>query len=139
MKKVILCIGTLDTKGPEISYMRELIEKKGHGALIMDVSTLEKAAFQGDITPEEIARAGGASMEDVRALKESDAAELMISGAIQITKDLYNSARFHGVIGIGIRRSARRKFRRSGNSRSRSRELKYPEAANSDCIRDRSE
>ena len=101
MKKNILCIGTLDTKGPEISYMRELIEKKGHGALIMDVSTLEKAAFQGDITPEEIARAGGTSMEDVRALKESDAAEFMISGAIPITKDLYHSDRFHGVIGMG--------------------------------------
>jgi uncharacterized protein (UPF0261 family) len=101
MKKGILCIGTLDTKGPEISYMKELIEKRGHTALVMDVSALEKSAFQGDITPEKIAEAGNADIQNVRALKEMEAAEVMISGAKKISRDLYSSGRFHGVIGIG--------------------------------------
>jgi len=28
LKKVILCIGTLDTKGPELLYIKQLIEQR---------------------------------------------------------------------------------------------------------------
>jgi uncharacterized protein (UPF0261 family) len=101
MKKVILCIGTLDTKGPEITYMKELIEKKGHTALIMDISTLERPTVQADIPVDEIAKAGGESIENVRKLKETEAAEVVKSGGMRIARDLYNSGRFHGVIGMG--------------------------------------
>ena len=101
MKKVILCIGTLDTKGPEMSYMKELIEKKDHTALIMDISTLESSTLHADILPEEIATVAGRNIDDVRGLKESEAAEVMRSGGIRIVKDLHASGRFDGIIGIG--------------------------------------
>lgn len=38
MKK-ILCIATLDTKGPEVKYLKEVIEKRGYSLLVVDVSS----------------------------------------------------------------------------------------------------
>jgi uncharacterized protein (UPF0261 family) len=102
MPKAILCIGTLDTKGSELYYMKELIEKKGHIALIMDISGLESSPFTADITAEEVAMAAGKTIQEVRRFEDArPAAEVMKSGAIRITKDLYNSGKFQGVISIG--------------------------------------
>ena len=102
LKKTILCIATLDTKGPEVQYVKELIEKRGYAALVMDIGSLERAPFTPDITAEEVARAAGSTIQEVRGFREAGpAAEVMASGAVKIAKGLYNSGRFHGVISIG--------------------------------------
>lgn len=102
MKKTILCIGTLDTKGSELQYVKELIEKRGHTALVMDISSLGEAPFTPDITAEEVARSAGSTIHEVRSFREAGpAAGIMTSGAIKIAKDLYNSGKFHGVISLG--------------------------------------
>jgi uncharacterized protein (UPF0261 family) len=98
----ILCIATLDTKGPEAQYIRELIEKRGHTALLMDVSCLEGAPFTPDITAGEVAQAAGSTIQAVSRLEEAGpAAEVMTAGAIKIARDLYHSGKFDGAIAIG--------------------------------------
>lgn len=103
MNKIVLCIGTLDTKGPELQYIKQLIErKKGYNALVMDIGSLGIAPFAADITAEEVATAAGSTIQKVRALKEAGpAAKIMTVGAIRIVKDLYRSGKFHGAISIG--------------------------------------
>jgi uncharacterized protein (UPF0261 family) len=103
LKKIILCIGTLDTKGPELLYMKQLIEQKdGYGALVMDIGSLGMPYFDADITAEEVAQAAGRTIQEVRGLKEAGpAAEIMAVGAVRIVKDLYHSGKFHGAISIG--------------------------------------
>ena len=103
LKKIILCIGTLDTKGPELQYIKQLIERKrGYDALVMDIGSLGLAPFTADITAEEVAKAAGSTIQKVRALKEAGpAAKIMTIGAIRIVKDLYRSGKFHGAISIG--------------------------------------
>jgi uncharacterized protein (UPF0261 family) len=103
LNKTILCIGTLDTKGPELQYIKQLIERKnGYNALVMDIGSLGIAPFTADITAEEVARAAGSTIQKVRALKEAGpAATIMTVGAIKIVKELYRSGRFHGAISIG--------------------------------------
>ena len=103
MKKVILCIGTLDTKGPELLYIKQLIEQRsGYEALVMDIGSLDVAHFTADITAEEVAQAAGRTIEEVRDLKEAGpAAKIMAAGAVRIVKDLYHSGEFHGAISIG--------------------------------------
>ncbi len=103
MEKIILCIGTLDTKGPELQYIKQLIEqKRGYRALVMDIGSLEKASFAADIIAEEVAEAAGSTIQEVRGLKEAGPAmQIMTVGAVRIAKDLYNSGKFHGVISIG--------------------------------------
>ncbi len=103
LNKIVLCIGTLDTKGPELQFIKQLIErKKGYDALVMDIGSLGIAPFAADITAEEVAEAAGSTIQKVRALKEAGpAAKIMTVGAIRIVKDLYRSEKFHGAISIG--------------------------------------
>ncbi len=103
LKKIILCIGTLDTKGPELQYIKQLIERKrGYKALVMDIGSLGIASFTADITAEEVAGAAGRTIQEVRGLKEAGpAAKIMTLGAIRIAKELYHSGKFQGVISIG--------------------------------------
>ena len=103
MENVILCIGTLDSKGPELQYVKQLINSKSnYKTLVMDVGCLGEAYFDADITAREVARAAGTSIEEVRAISEAGpATEIMTAGAKKITRDLYNSGRFQGVLSIG--------------------------------------
>ncbi len=103
LKKIILCIGTLDTKGPELLYIKQLIEQRGgYEALIMDIGSLGIAHFAADITAEQVAKAAGKTIHEVRSLKEAGpAAKIMAVGAIRIVKDLHRSGKFHGAISIG--------------------------------------
>ena len=101
--KTILCIGTLDTKGPEVIYIKKLIEqKRGYKALVMDIGSQEAASFAADITADELAKAAGTTIKAVRALTEAGpAAKIMTAGAIKIAKDLLKADRFQAVISIG--------------------------------------
>ena len=40
MVKTIAIVGTLDTKGDEVSYLKELIEARGHKVLLIDPGVL---------------------------------------------------------------------------------------------------
>lgn len=103
MENVILCIGTLDSKGPELQYVKNLINGKGNfRALVMDVGCLDEAYFNADITSRDVALAAGTSIEVVRAIGEAGpATEIMTAGAKKIARELYDSGRFHGVLSIG--------------------------------------
>ncbi len=103
LKKIILCIGTLDTKGPELLYVKQLIERKrGYHASVVDIGSLGIPPFAADISAEEVAQAAGSTIQEVRGLKEAGpAAKIMTLGAIRIVKDLYRSGKFHGILSIG--------------------------------------
>jgi uncharacterized protein (UPF0261 family) len=98
----ILLIATLDTKGPEAHYLRELIEKRGHRVLLMDVSCLEESPLVPDITVEEVVQATGSNIQAVRQLKEAGPASQVITvGAVAIVRNLYQLGKVDGAIAIG--------------------------------------
>ena len=100
--KTILCIATLDTKGPEAFYIKELIERRGHKVLVLDIGSFGNSAYPADITGDEIAKEAGSSIEQVRKIEMAgQAAEIMTSGAIKKVKEIFNSRKFDGVIAIG--------------------------------------
>ena len=102
MLKTILCLATLDTKGREVQYLKEIIRKRGHNVLILDISSLGSPHCTPDVPADEVAQAAGSTLAKVRALTDAgQAAEVMTAGAIQIVLDLYRAKRFDGVIGIG--------------------------------------
>jgi uncharacterized protein (UPF0261 family) len=102
LSRTILCIGTLDSKGTELQYIKELLERRGYTVLVMDISSLGKPLFAADIPAEEVAGAAGNTMQKVRAFKlPGTAAEVMTVGAIRVAKDLYKAGKFQGVISIG--------------------------------------
>lgn len=102
MKKTIVCIGTLDTKGQEVQYIKSLIEQRGHSVLIVDDGILDEPSVRADITREEVARAAGITLEEMRALgNERKAVEAMTAGLCKVIQGLYSSGRLDGVISIG--------------------------------------
>jgi uncharacterized protein (UPF0261 family) len=102
MAKTVVITATLDTKGEETSYVKELIEKRGHKTIIIDTSMLGKAPFPPDISHDEVAKAAGTNMSEVRALDhEGKANAVMTQGVSKIVQELYSSNRLDGIIAIG--------------------------------------
>ncbi len=101
MAKTIVIVGTLDTKAEEISYVKKLIEQKGHNTIIIDTSTLDQAPFDGDVTPEQVSRAASSNREQVIALGEGEAISIMAKGAANIAKELHASGDMDGIIALG--------------------------------------
>jgi uncharacterized protein (UPF0261 family) len=94
-------MATLDTKGSELQYLKEVIEKRGHATLVMDVGSFGEPPFTPFVTAEEVARAASSSIDNVRALNSGEAVPVMTAGAEKIVRDLYASRKFDGIISIG--------------------------------------
>lgn len=102
MEKTVLIIGTLDTKGEETYYLRDKIESLGLRPLLMDISMRGKGPTRADVTPDQVAKAGGSSVEAIRSSKErSRITNITISGASRIAADHAAQGKLHGVLGIG--------------------------------------
>ncbi len=104
MPKAILVIGTLDTKGDQFAHLAHLIEERGHRAIVMDVGVLGDVPFPPAITREEVAKASGSSIEELRAYKEVEpkaAMDRMAQGASTLAKELYARGDLDGVVAGG--------------------------------------
>ena len=102
MAKTVVITATLDTKGEETRYIKELIEKRGHKTIVIDTSTLGKAPFPPHISCDEVAEAAGTSMSEIIALgSEGKANEVMTEGVSKIVQQLHSSNMLDGIIAIG--------------------------------------
>ncbi|HEX7119580.1 MAG TPA: Tm-1-like ATP-binding domain-containing protein [Longimicrobiales bacterium] len=102
MARTILLVGTLDTKGAEYAYVRDLIVARGHDVLLLDLGILGEPEIPVDIGAEEVAAAGGSTLAELRARGDRGAAvEVMLAGARAIVPRLYAEGRFDGVLGLG--------------------------------------
>lgn len=101
-KKCIVLIGTLDTKGEEIGYLKELILKRGHRPFIIDIGAGGRARLEADIPAAEVARAAGTEIEKLWNSRErQEVTEVMIKGAIGKLAALYRAGEVEGMISIG--------------------------------------
>jgi uncharacterized protein (UPF0261 family) len=105
IKKTVLIIANLDTRGTEFKFVKELIQSRGLGAILLDFSMEQEPFFQGDISCEEVAKNGGiADINEIRRLYRTErqkATDNQIAGAIKIVKKLLNEKKIHGVLGVG--------------------------------------
>jgi len=102
MAKTIALIGTLDTKGEEIAFLRSLIRTRGHRAIIVDTGILGKPFLQADISREEIARNGGGDIDTLKEKgDEAFAQRTMAAGLKKIILSLAESKEIHGLLAIG--------------------------------------
>ncbi len=103
-KKGIVIICNLDTRGEDIVFVKELIEARGHKAVLVDFSMEEPPPFPGDVTCEQVAERGGLPIEKVREFYRSDrdtATQNQIKGAAEIVDDLLREGKVHGIFGVG--------------------------------------
>jgi len=101
MKK-ILVLGTLDTKGEQLDYLRERIKHRGHQVILMDVSMGAGSTVEADVTPGEIVQLVGKNIEELRSLKDRFViTEAMTSGAQQMALKLYSEGKVDGIVALG--------------------------------------
>src|SRR5208283_4752012 len=103
---IIVLVGTLDTKGLEIGYVRERIRERGHETIVLDAGVLGEPQVRADISREEVAEAGGKSLDDLRreAQKSSDRMpiiQIMIQGTAETVARLHRQGRLDGVLSLG--------------------------------------
>ncbi len=102
MDKTIIIVGTLDTKGEEIKYVKEMIERRGHKTIVIDGGILGEPLFPPDIAREEVAKAAGTTLKEVIALAdEGEMIKAMAEGASKIAQELYSAGRLNGIISLG--------------------------------------
>src|SRR5690606_35450316 len=98
----IAILGTLDTKGMEIGFLKERIRLHGCQTLVVDLGTLGTPIGTADVTREAVAEAAGETIEGLAKTGDRGrAVSAMARGVVKIVSDLYHDGRIQGVIGIG--------------------------------------
>jgi len=104
--KTIVIVGTLDTKGDEVRYIKERIEKKGHKTIVIDSGVMGKPSIIADFSREEVSKAGGKSLKKLLAAAErgadrTEGTNVMIEGVKKIVNDLHSSGKLDGILSLG--------------------------------------
>ena len=93
----VILIGTLDTKGGELGFVRDLLRARGLATIVVDVGSLAPPTLEADIGRDEVLRLADATASGDRG--ESVAA--MARGAARLLADLHREGRVDGVFGLG--------------------------------------
>ena len=101
MSKVVI-VGTLDTKGEEFEYVKDIIENEGLETVVIDVGVLGEPYFEPNIDRSEVAEAGGDNIKDlVEAADRGRSMEIMSNGAAEIVEALNQKGEVAGIISLG--------------------------------------
>ncbi|WP_157976525.1 Tm-1-like ATP-binding domain-containing protein [Parahaliea mediterranea] len=105
--KRLVILGTLDTRGDEVAFVRTLLQARGHRVSTIDMGILgEPMAGEGDYPRQQVAEAGGSSLDELVAAARSGAdrdagTRIMIKGAKRIVAELAAQDKLDGVMGLG--------------------------------------
>jgi uncharacterized protein (UPF0261 family) len=98
----IALVGTLDTKGAEIDYVRERLLAHGTRPVVIDSGILGEPGCSADVSRADVARAGGHDLDDVRRAGSRGAAVELMQGGVRATcLRLYSEGRIRGVLCLG--------------------------------------
>lgn len=102
MKKHIVILSTLDTKGEEAGYLKTLIEDRGFNTILIDTSIGGEPTMDPSISSQEVASAGGGNIRDIRASRNTgEVTPIMIRGASVKVLELLAEGRLDGIISFG--------------------------------------
>ncbi len=102
MGKPVVLVGSLDTKGAEFQFVRDLIQDRGLQTVLVDFGVLGEPAIAVDISSDEVARAGSSSINELREKQDKTLAmRTMTDGLSRVVADLYAQGRLGGILGMG--------------------------------------
>jgi uncharacterized protein (UPF0261 family) len=98
----VVLVGTLDTKGEEFAFARDVIEAQGLDVHVVDTGVLDEPEFEPDTSASEVAEAAGTTLEALReAGDRGEAMTAMGEGAAAVVTRLHESGDLDGVLGLG--------------------------------------
>ena len=98
----IAVLGTLDSKGHEHAFVAEVIRRRGHTPLLIDVGTLGEPQVHPGVTRDEVAAAAGVDLAPLRARQDrGESVAAMAKAAPGFLAKLAAEKRVQGVIALG--------------------------------------
>jgi uncharacterized protein (UPF0261 family) len=104
-KSQVHLLATLDTKGHEAAFVRDVLKKLGVSARLVDTGCLGEPSVKlerGDVSREEVFEAAGTTLEHARLRGDrGEAVTLAATGATEIVRREFAKGRVAGVLGLG--------------------------------------
>lgn len=98
----VILIGTLDTKGTEFRFVRDLLNQAGIETIVIDAGVTQPPAFVPEIGREQLYRAAGTSHEAVvKAADRGKAIEAAAHGAAKLVGELHAQGKVDGILSLG--------------------------------------
>ncbi len=98
----VLLFATLDTKGREAAFVRELLRAAGVAVRLVDTGCLGTPAVEADVTRAEVFRAAGDSLERLVALGDrGQAVTRAAEGAAELARRAQREGWLSGVLALG--------------------------------------
>jgi uncharacterized protein (UPF0261 family) len=98
----VVVLGTLDTKGPDLTFLVDRLRGHGVTPLLVDTGLGDPSGAVADFSADEVAAAAGRSREQLRTAGDRGAAvTAMGRGAAEIVKRLRTEGRLDGVLAAG--------------------------------------
>jgi uncharacterized protein (UPF0261 family) len=103
MIKVVVILGSMDTKGEEYNFIKKHIEKTGLKTLLVDTGVIGKPLIKPDISNLEVAAAAGENLLELKANNPTreKISLIMAQGAKNIVLKLIKENKVHGIISCG--------------------------------------
>lgn len=102
MEKQVVIIGTLDTKGPELKYVKDILETSGVKTLTINVGILDQPYYVPEISNTEVAQAAGTDLSAIIEKNDrGEGIEAMMIGAAKLVEEMGAQDRIAGIISLG--------------------------------------
>ena len=102
MSPNVVILGTLDTKGDEVGFLKKVIEEEGCSTTVVDVGVLRGPRIEADIPREVVAERGGTPVAELLEHKDRRLAiQTMTAGAAGVVKELHDRGRMSGIVCVG--------------------------------------
>ena len=102
MAKYIVILGSLDTKGEEVDFLRRIIAVEGGLPFVIDTGVLNSPTTAADVTRNQVAEAADSSIPElIQANDKANALVAMAEGAGRILHELFQKGHLGGLISIG--------------------------------------
>ncbi|MEX0713012.1 MAG: Tm-1-like ATP-binding domain-containing protein [Pirellulales bacterium] len=98
----VYLLATLDTKGHEAAFVRDLLAAAGIETLLVDTGCLGQPTVTPDIPRQLVFAAAGANLDDLAARRDrGQAVAAAAQGAARLIADLHSQGKVSGVLAIG--------------------------------------
>ena len=98
----ILLLGTLDTKGVEYQFVRDLLHSQGLATLVIDAGVTGPPHFTPEMPRDKVFAAAGTTLDAVvKANDRGKAVELAAQGAARLVVELHRQGNVDGILSLG--------------------------------------
>jgi uncharacterized protein (UPF0261 family) len=98
----VLLVGTLDTKGAEIAFLRDHLQAAGLEVVVADASVLGEPDFAPDIPREQVFQAAGQRFEEIRRKQDRGlAVEFAAKGMASTASAIFRAGKLSGILAVG--------------------------------------